>query len=332
MKIEIRNYVVPSIPMALLLIILVTIIWFSDIFIHKSIQTVTAGNALSVDFNQYFNEHLLLSNIVSLLLTALNALLLGQLNNKYTIIRTRTFLPVLFYVLLMASWHETHTVVLSHLVLSFVMVALFVIFNVYRNRNASEQAFLSSFLIAVSSLFFEPMILYIPLIWIGIILFHSLSLRNFLATLIGAVTPWILYLVVRAYLHPDLLWLNQLAASFDIGLSILTRPLSEIIYISVLFILFMIGLVGLTSNMNQDSMQTRSMLTFIIYFTFLSFVFSMVFEKHFFVFLPFVGLGFALLLAHPITLKKGNFFGIIFLIFIVVNIAFVGFNVLFSPQ
>jgi hypothetical protein len=332
MKIEIRNYVVPSIPMALLLIILVTIIWFSDLFIHKSIQSVNAGNALSVELNQYFNQHLAISNIVSLLLTALNALLLGQLNNKYTIIRTRTFLPVLFYVLLMACWHETHTVVLSHLVLSFVMVAMFVIFNVYRNRNASEQAFLSSFLVAVSSLFFEPMILYIPLLWIGLILFHSLSLRNFLATIIGAVTPWVLYLVVRAYLQPDILWLNQLTSSFDIGFSVLTRPFSEIIYLIVLFILFMIGLVGLTSNMNQDSMQTRSMLIFIIYFAFLSFIFSMIFVKHFFVFLPFVGLGYALLLSHPVTLKKGNFFGIIFMIFIFVNIIFVAFNILFPPQ
>jgi hypothetical protein len=58
----------------------------------------------------------------------------------------------------------------------------------------------------------------------------------------------------------------------------------------------------------------------------------MIFVKHFFVFLPFVGLGYALLLSHPVTLKKGNFFGIIFMIFIFVNIIFVAFNILFPPQ
>jgi hypothetical protein len=176
------------------------------------------------------------------------------------------------------------------------------------------------------------MILYVPLIWIGLILFHSFSLRNFLATIIGVVTPWMLYLVVRAYFYPDLLWLNQLLTSFDIGFSILTRPINEIAYMAVLAVLFIMGVVGLISNMNQDSMQTRAMLGFLIYFALFSFLFSMFFVHHFFVFLPFVALGFAILFSHPVTLKKGNFYAILFLVFIFVNLAFVVSNILISQQ
>jgi len=318
--------------MAVLLMLTVALVWFSDLFIQNSIRLDIHDKTVVSDINGYFSKQLLLSNIVSLLITALNAFIIGQLNNKYTIIRTRSFLPVLFFVLLMASWHETHTVVISHIALSLILLSFFAIFRVYRNRNASEQAFLSSFLIALASIFIEPLILFIPLIWIGLILFHSMSLRNFLATIVGVITPWILYAAVKLYYQPDLTWLLSISESFQLGIPILGRPLNELIYIAIIFVLSIIGLVGLSANINQDSMQTRGLMNFNTWFLVLSFVYSMIFVRQFFVFLPFIGVGIAILLAHPLTLKKSNFFTYLFLIFIFVNIIFVISNLILNPR
>jgi len=318
--------------MAVLLMLTVALVWFSDLFIQNSIRLDIHDKTVVSDINGYFSKQLLLSNIVSLLITALNAFIIGQLNNKYTIIRTRSFLPVLFFVLLMASWHETHTVVISHIALSLILLSFFAIFRAYRNRNASEQAFLSSFLIALASIFIEPLILFIPLIWIGLILFHSMSLRNFLATIVGVITPWILYAAVKLYYQPDLTWLLSISESFQLGIPILGRPLNELIYSAIIFVLSIIGLVGLSANINQDSMQTRGLMNFNTWFLVLSFVYSMIFVRQFFVFLPFIGVGIAILLAHPLTLKKSNFFTYLFLIFIFVNIIFVISNLILNPR
>jgi hypothetical protein len=307
-------------------------VWFSDLFIQNTVRLDLQDKTLVSGVNGFFTENLLLSNIISLLITALNAFLIGQLNNKYTIIRTRSFLPVLFFVLLMASWHETHTIVVSHIALTLVLFSFFVIFSVYRNRAASEQAFLSSFLIALASIFIEPIILFIPLIWVGLLLFHSMSFRIFLATIFGLLTPWILYLSIRLYFQPDLDWILNIRDSFQLGLPVLGRPLNEIIYMAVLFVLSVIGLVGLSSNLNQDSMQTRSLINFNTWLLALSFVFSMLFVRQFFVFLPFIGVGLSILLAHPLTLKKANFYTIIFVIFIFVNILFVISNLILIPR
>ncbi len=331
-KIELRNYIVPTIPMAVLLMLTVALVWFSDLLILNSIRLDTDDRTVVSQINNYFSNNLLLSNIVSLLVTALNAFLIGQLNNKYTIIRTRSFLPVLFFVLLMATWHETHTIVVSHLALSLVLLSFFAIFGVYRNRNASEQAFLSSFLIALAGIFIEPLLLYIPLIWIGLVLFHSMSFRNFLATLVGAITPWMLYLSVKYFYQPDLSWLLSIGNSFQLGFPVLGRPLNELIYIAILLILTIIGFVGLSANINQDSMQTRGLINFNTWFLALSFIYSMMFVRQFFVFLPFIGVGIALLLSHPLTLKKSNFYTYLFLIFIFVNIIFVVSNIILNPE
>jgi len=331
-KIELRNYIVPTIPMAVLLMLTVAVVWFSDLYIQNSIRVDLNDNTLVSNLNGYFSNHLVLSNIVSLLITALNAFLIGQLNNKFTIIRTRSFLPVLFFVLLMASWHETHTLVISHIALLFILLALFAIFGVYRNRNASEQTFLSCFLIAVASIFIEPLLLYIPLIWVGLILFNSMSFRNFLASIIGVLTPWILFAALKFYYQPDFEWIKSIGNSFEIGIPVLGRPLNEMVYMAILFILSAIGLVGLSTNLNQDSMQTRSLINFNTWMLFLSFGYSMIFVRQFFVFLPFVGVGLSILLAHPLTLKKANFYGIIFVIFIAVNLLFVVSNLLLQPK
>ena len=332
MKIELRNYIVPTIPMAVLLMLMVALVWFSDLFIQNSIRIDLNEKTIVSEINAYFTDNLLLSNIVSLIITALNAFIIGQLNNKYTIIRTRSFLPVLFFLLLMATWHETHTIVVSHLALSLILLSFFAIFKVYRNRNASEQAFLSSFLIALASIFIEPLLLYIPLIWIGLVLFHSLSLRNFLATIVGVLTPWILYGAVKFYYQPDLSWIMSMGESFQLGLPILGRPLNEMIYIAIIFVLSIIGLVGLSANINQDSMQTRGLINFNTWFLVLSFLYSMIFIRQFFVFLPFIGVGIAIILAHPLTLKKSNFFTYLFLIFVLVNLLFVGSNLILNPR
>ncbi len=318
--------------MSVLLMLMVALVWFSDLFIQNTVLLNLQDKTLVSGVNGFFSKNLLLSNIVSLLITALNAFLIGQLNNKYTIIRTRSFLPVLFFVLLMASWHETHTIVVSHIALTLVLLSFFVIFSVYRNRAASEQAFLSSFLIALASIFIEPIILFIPLIWVGLLLFHSMSFRIFLATIFGLLTPWILYLSIRLYLQPDLDWILNIRDSFQLGLPVLGRPLNEIIYMAVLFVLSVIGLVGLSSNLNQDSMQTRSLINFNTWLLALSFVFSMLFVRQFFVFLPFIGVGLSILLAHPLTLKKANFYTIIFVIFIFINILFVVSNLILIPR
>jgi hypothetical protein len=159
-----------------------------------------------------------------------------------------------------------------------------------------------------------------------------MSIRNFLATILGVLTPWILYGAVRFYYQPDLSWIMSMGESFQLGIPILGRPLNEMIYIAIIFVLSIIGLVGVSANINQDSMQTRGLINFNTWFLVLSFIYSMIFVRQFFVFLPFIGVGIAIILAHPLTLKKSNFFSYLFLTFILVNILFVVSNLILYPK
>jgi len=327
LKIDLRNYIVPSIPFALLLMAFIVALWFTDIFTPITFAYDFADKQPVNNLNNYFASHKLMSNILSLLLTGFNAYLIGLLNNRFTIIRARSFLPVLFFIFLLSCWHDTHSLVFSHASLTLFILAIFVFFSAYHNNLATEQAFLSSLLIATASLIFEPLIFLIPILWIGFILFRSLSFRMLLATLIGVLTPWLIYITARTYLQFDFLISNQIQSSFQIGLPVLNRPINEIIYLSGLFIIFIISIIGIYTEINNDSLKTRAYIHFIIILALAAFILSMLFMRFFYVFLPFVAMPFAILVSYPITLKKNNFYRILFIIFVLINLTYVASNI-----
>ena len=151
MRISLKNIIIPSIPLAILLVLMGCALWMSS-FVGSRIITPTTENSPFVESLQWLLiPNSLLSNLVGIAFTLLNALLLGQINNRFTIIRSRTFLPVFIFIMLMGSWNETHLVNGSHLALTLFLFVLFYIFGVFRDKKASEQAFMGSFLLACSS-------------------------------------------------------------------------------------------------------------------------------------------------------------------------------------
>lgn len=327
MKVSLKRFIAPSIPLSVLMVIITVIIWTAGFIFAGDVSRPELNSPLAKAIENILSYSFFV-NLASLLITLLNALLITQLNNRFTIIRTRTFLPVIVFLLLIAGWNDTHEVVCSHFALTLLIMSLFVFFDMFRNRQASEQAFLGSLLIATGSLFIEPLILFLPVCWIGFIRLYSFSLRTWLASIFGGLVPWIFYFAIRYYLQPDMLWVSDLFSGFETGWPILTRPLNEIIYIACLFVIIVIGLTGLFSNLHSDSIQTRAKLSYLLILLISSFVFSMIFVNQYVVFKPFIALGYALLIAHPFTLKSSNFYGVLFIAFTVVNIAYVISNII----
>ena len=306
MKFSIKKIISPNMPFSILLVLTTIIVWF---IVYKFVNTepdLEVRSHLSDVVLNVFHSSFLLT-IVSLVITLFNAFLIVQINNRFTIIRTRSFIPVLIFLTVISVVSKVHQLPSSHLALTFQLGALFVFFDMFRNRQAVEQAFLGSLLVAIGSLFIEPMILFIPLCWIGFARFKSLSLRTFLASIIGGLVPWILYISIRYYFEPDFEWLKTIFSNFQIGFILLDRPLNELIFMASLTIIILVGLVGLFTNTHGDSLQSRAYLNFLFILLIFSFLFSIVFINEYHAFVPFVIMLFSILLAHPFTLKPFGF-------------------------
>ena len=327
MRVTLKKIITPSLSLSTLLIVASIALWlvvFSTTVVDSPVEL---GSPLSKAVENILPAGLLTS-ITSLLLTLLNAFLIAQLNNRFTIIRNRTFIPVFVFLMLMSVAGQTHQLPGAHFALTLMLIALFVFFNMFRDKQASEQAFLGSLLIATGSLFIEPILLFLAVCWMGMIRFGSFSLRTFLASVFGGLVPWIFYFTIRYYFEPDLLWINTLFTGFETGFTLFGRPVNELIYLTCMTLIIITGLVGLYSNLHGDSIQSRAKLNFLTIILIFSFAFSIVFVNCYAIFIPFTLMAYAVLIAHPLTLKPNGFYAILFIVLVIINLAYLASNLI----
>lgn len=323
MKVSLKNIIVPSIPLAVLSVWFCFALWMSTFFKESNVATSEQSNFLVGYMQSLFGANTLVSYLLSFSFNLLNAYLLAQLNNKFTLIRTRTFLPILIFLLLMGSWADTHTVNGSHISLTLFIFALFFFFGMYRNVKASEQAFMGSLLLSIASLLIQPFIFLVPVCWFGFIMFQSFSLRTLLASIFGAVTPWLLYLAA-IYVFQSKFDLNSIfSMNLIVGIDFTSFSLPRMIYFVILAIIMILNLVGLYSNAHSDAMNTRVNLNFLILLLVCMLLIVFVFNQQFVSFLPIIALVYSILVSHAFTLKQNNFYSYVFIVFFAVNVLYV---------
>jgi len=323
MRISLKNIIVPSIPLAIVLVGSCFVLWMSAFFGERFATLPTQSTSLVQSLQSLLLPNTLLSNLVSVSFTLINAFLLAQINNRFTIIRTRTFLPIFIFLLLMSTWNQTHVVNGSHVALTLIIFSLFYFFSMARDRKASEQAFMGSLLISLSSILINPFIFIIPVCWIGFMMFQSFSLRTFLASVFGAISPWILYLVARYLFSPDFDFSEIFVANPNFNLSIPTSSFPDLIYAGLIILIMIISLFGLFSLSNGDAIDTRNRLNFLLFLLISLSVLAIIFSAQFVYFLPIIAMVYSILISHPFTLKQNNFYGILFIVFSILNIAYV---------
>jgi len=322
-KVSIKHFIVPSIPLAILLVISCVGLWFSAYLGSRFASPVIQNTNILNDIETLITPNSLLANLIGISFTLLNAFLLAQINNRFTIIRTRTFLPVFAFLLLMSSWNETHIANGSHLALTLLMLAFFYILSMSRDKKSSEQAFMGSLLISTSSLIINSYIFIIPVCWIGFMIFQSFSLRTFLGSILGTLAPWVLFLSAKYLLKNELDFYHIFIIKPNIEFNISSVSLPVLIYSASFILLTIISIIGLFSLSNGDAIHTRNKLNFLVLLLISLLILAFIFRDQFIMFLPLIAVVFSLLFAHPFTLKQNNFYGILFIFFCVINVAYV---------
>jgi len=141
MRVSLKKFIVPSIPLAIFLVGCCFILWMATYVVTRYSAVTTQDTSIVESLQSIFLHNSILLNLVCIILTLLNGFLVAQINNRFTIIRTRTFLPILIFLMLIATWSQTHVMIGSHLGLTLFILALFYFFSMSRDRRASEQAF-----------------------------------------------------------------------------------------------------------------------------------------------------------------------------------------------
>lgn len=217
-----------------------------------------------------------LLTLISFILILCEAFLINYIIEKNEIIDTTTYLPALVYIVLMSLQPEMfslHPIVIANL---FMLFALHKLMQTYRKETAYSEAFDTGFFIALSALFYIPSVVFILILWIGLIVIRPFIWREWIIAFIGFSIPCI-FLVFYYFWNDKLDELQYDALYYTIiaprkSFNALTFSYAEYLQIGLLFICSFFSSGRFLRDLSKSTVRSRSSLLLMLYFFIFSFI------------------------------------------------------------
>lgn len=180
-----RTYIVEgrfvSLVVSLVVIVMRTVLFFRDDAFPGAYRDT--GHLWQYVANWFADP--MVSLAASTLSVFLIAALLSAMNNRFTLIRSRSTLPfvVPLFLLSLHPWFMVMNA--DYVALIFVLIAFFPLLKSYQTSNSTLYSFRSAILIGIASLFQVYALLLLPLWWRGEWSMRGPQFRSFLSSLFG---------------------------------------------------------------------------------------------------------------------------------------------------
>ena len=239
--------------------------------------------------------------LTGFILILLNSLILSMLSYEFQFLQHRTFLPGILYVSVVSSFPSLQTFHPVYPATLFVLISVYYIFSTYHRRNEISSTFNASFFLSIGALFYLPVLMLLPLIWISIfVLQKNDNWRLLVIPLIGISLPWLILWSFLFVSGSDQAFISSIFQGmksvnnqfiFNIGFLVIT---------AFIFLLSAFGSITLINSVNIRKMSTRKY--FIILYWMLGFSIPSAFL------LPSTGLGVIALSSIPVSFLISHFF------------------------
>ena len=219
--------------------------------------------------------------IVGFLLLLLGAALLQRFNFRFVIIRGKTTLPFLLFLLLNSINPDFYPVRPISLAIFPLFFALFELFGAYQNPTAAGRMFNMMFYLTVGSLIWPCLLWFIPIIGIGMYQFRILNIRTFSAALLGFFTVCWFALGWCVWNHDFSVFINFFNCLTDIQL-FFTKESWFIGWLMPLcvFLLMIVLLIFVVFQETENTIRTRHFLSFMFLFSLVAFMLSLLYASN----------------------------------------------------
>ena len=191
---------------------------------------------------------------LALILLTSECLLLNRIVTGQEVLNTSTYLPGLMYGVYMsccAQMTAMHPVLCANL---FILLAISRLFGTHRKETAYSEVFDAGFYIAIATLFYVPAFVFLPLIWVSLIVVRAFVWREWVISFLGFIVP---YLFVCMYFYWidkfDYLWYDKMFYPMSLSKMSFNWPLT---YYFLFGIMLFITLVSLTRVFSGTAINT----------------------------------------------------------------------------
>jgi len=248
-----------------------------------------------------FSHHPRISKIFAFLFTLLLAYMIDRINSRYILIQQRTLLPSFFFLMITSFFQITHHFSAFLFASFFFLIAIELIFSVYKAEPDSYRFFDAGLLIGLAGIICLRFIYLIVFIWIVGIILRPFYWREYIFPLLGMFLPFAITGGIHYFVHGDLnLFIDVLKQNF-----LIHQLTFQGTYINLAFAGFMVFLIFIVSVYMLKVFQFRKIYIRNYYLAlFWLFIVSLVI----FVFLSGYGSRMIYVLAIPVSFILSNYF------------------------
>ena len=128
---------------------------------------------------------------INLLIVFSQAILLNFTINENNLLKTKTYVPALLYVVSASVFLDFYTLSPPMMATTFLIISLRYLFQQMKQEKKDSSVYMMGFYIGVAGLFYTPAILFILLFLFSVLLYSSSSLRSLLLVFVGFLFPLI---------------------------------------------------------------------------------------------------------------------------------------------
>lgn len=236
------------------------------------------------------------------------------------IIKGKTLLPFLFFLLLNSTNAYFSPLQSSSFALLFLMAAIYELFHSYQKLVNVGRIFNIYMYIAIGSLCWVYLLWFVPLFWYGLYKLRLLSIRSFFASLLGLFTTYWFVLAWCALNHDYSFLIIPAKSLANIDLIFLSGGI-QVEKIILFFVIILALTILVIFKKFENALRTRQYLSFLLIFSIYSFLLILLYEQDIANILSVFYLPTSVLIAHFLSNKSNYisyliYYGMLFLLVI----------------
>jgi hypothetical protein len=138
----------------------------------------------------------------------------NRIVNRHSLLKQTTWFPFFFMVVLL-SCRPTLVGFYPALVSSlFLVLAVNRLISAYMKESALREVFDSGLCVGIATLFYIPSMVFLLLLWIGLIILRAINWREWACTIIGFLLPFVFTFTYNLVFFPNYPWYKKITGEF----------------------------------------------------------------------------------------------------------------------
>ena len=262
---------------------------------------------------------------------AFSSYLMVQLNNVHALIRVYSRMVTCTFIALSCAMCFLFPSIQGAFTQLCIVAALLVLLTTYQDRQSAGRTYYAFLLWGLISLMYPHVLYLVPILWLLMtsIFLVSLSLRTWVASLLGLITPywfygcWLLWKGDIDTLVTHLSSLTCYHTLFDFSILSPSQQLS----LSLIALLSVIGITHYIRNSSGDKIRTRIFFSCFIWLDIISFAAILVQPQHFDLFIRIMVVCTSALYGHFAALTRTRVTNVTFFTLIALTLILTFYNI-----